>query len=385
MSSIQKYILQKLSERKMEGNFRSLKVIENKIDLTSNDYLGIARDKEFQALVSKEIKNHHTLSGSTGSRLLSGNSTYAETLEQQIASFHKAGSALIFNSGFDANYGLLSTLPFKGDTIIYDELVHASIHDGIKTGRANSVSFRHNDLHDLHDKLENAKGLKYVVTESVFSMDGDMAPLREIVQLCHAFEAGLIVDEAHATGVIGEKGEGLVNHLGLESDCLARIHTFSKALGSHGAVILCSTALREFLINYCRPFIFSTALPFHSLAAIKCAYDYFPPLDSRRKKLSDLISALQKALANDSNLNMLPSNTPIQSLIIKGNEEARKVAAMLQEAGFDARPILSPTVAKGKERIRIALHSFNTEEQMQQLASVLSNALKAQTPKEYIL
>jgi 8-amino-7-oxononanoate synthase len=371
MNSIREYIHQKITDRKNEGNFRSLKVIEGKVDLTSNDYLGIARDKVFHAMVDAEIKEMQNLSGSTGSRLLSGNSAYAEALEKQIATFHKAETALIFNSGFDANYGLLSTLPYKGDTIIYDELVHASIHDGIKASRAESVSFRHNDIADLRAKFATANGLKYVVTETVFSMDGDVPPLREIAALCREFDAGLIVDEAHATGVVGEQGAGLVNHLGLEADCLARIHTFSKALGSHGAVVLGSVELREFLINYCRPFIFSTALPFHTLAAVKCVYEYFPSLDDRRKHLSHLVTVLRKTLSADTNLHLLPSDTPIQSLIIKGNAEAKFVAALLQDAGFDARAILSPTVAKGTERIRIGLHSFNSDEEIIRLADAI--------------
>jgi 8-amino-7-oxononanoate synthase len=376
MDSIRKYILQKINSRKSEGNFRSLKTVEGKIDLTSNDYLGIARDKDFYAMVDAEVRQMQMQSGSTGSRLLSGNSAYAEALEKQIASFHKAESALIFNAGFDANYGLLSTLPYKGDTIIYDELVHASIHDGINASRAAKAPFRHNDLADLHEKLSAAKGLKYVVTETVFSMDGDMPPLREIAALCRQYGAGLIVDEAHATGVIGQQGAGLVNHLGLEEECLARVHTFSKALGSHGAVVLCHDELRDFLINYCRPFIFSTALPFHSLAEIRCAYEYFPGLDDRRKRLAKLISVWRKLLSEHTNLQLLQSDTPIQSLIIKGNIEVKRIAASLQENGFDARAILSPTVAKGTERIRIALHSFNTEEEMIRLAEAIYTCTK---------
>ena len=365
MNLIQKYILQKLAERKQEGNFRSLRIIEGKVDFTSNDYLGMARDRTFQAMVDTEISEMQRQLGSTGSRLLSGNSAYAEAVEKQVASFHKAESALVFNSGFDANYGLLSTLPYRGDTIIYDELAHASILDGIRASRADSLAFRHNDIADLHAKLSTAKGLKYVVTETIFSMDGDMPPLREIAELCAAFSVGLIVDEAHATGVIGANGAGLVNHLGLEDACLARMHTFSKALGSHGAVILCSPDLREFLINYCRPFIFSTALPFHTLASIKCAYGYFPQLDDRRAHLAYLVSILRKALPD---IDILPSHTPIQSIIVKGNDEAKRLATLLQDAGFDVRPILYPTVARGTERIRIGLHSHNTEEEIIRLA-----------------
>jgi 8-amino-7-oxononanoate synthase len=371
MSSIHTYILQKIAQRKREGNFRSLKLIEGKIDFTSNDYLGLARDKHFQHMLEQEVRDHQELIGSTGSRLLSGNSSYAEALETQIATFHRAEAALIFNSGFDANYGLLSTLPYTGDTIIYDELVHASIHDGINTSMACKQAFRHNDLDDLRTKLEEAKGLKYVVTESLFSMDGDMPPLKEIAALCKEYDAGLIVDEAHATGVMGEHGEGVVNQLHIENDCLARIHTFSKALGSHGAVILCSSDLKDFLINYCRPFIFSTALPFHSLAAAKCSYEYFPALSDRRHTLQRLVALLKQQLGAHDHIALMPGQSPIQSVIIRGNKEVKQVAALLQDAGFDVRPILSPTVAVGTERIRIAIHSFNTEDEVKRLAEAI--------------
>jgi 8-amino-7-oxononanoate synthase len=209
MDSIRKYIIGKLADRKRDDNFRSLRVVRGGVDFTSNDYLGLARDVHFHELIDEEVNRHKLHGGSTGSRLLSGNNDYVEKLEGKIATFHKAEAALIFNSGFDANYGLLSTLPYKGDTIIYDELVHASIHDGMKASKANKISFRHNDLDDLAEKLNQATGLKYVVTESLFSMDGDTAPLKEIAVLCGRYGAGLIVDEAHATGVLGEgRGTG---------------------------------------------------------------------------------------------------------------------------------------------------------------------------------
>jgi 8-amino-7-oxononanoate synthase len=366
---IRKYILDKIADRKNEDNFRSLRVVKGGVDFTSNDYLGLSRDSKFHHLIDEEVQRNQLYGGSTGSRLLSGNNDYVEKLEVQIAAFHKTEAALIFNSGFDANYGLLATLPYKGDTIIYDELVHASIHDGLKAAKANKVSFRHNDLDDLEEKLAHAKGLKYVVTESLFSMDGDVAPLKEMSELCTQYEAGLIVDEAHATGVIGDAGEGLVNHLGIEANVLARVHTFSKALGGHGAVIVCSADLREFLINYCRPFIFSTAMPLHSLGAIKVAYDYFPKLNDRRKKLKQLEVLLRENFQSTDDITLLPSESPIQSIMIQGNSEVKHIASLLRQEGFDVRAILSPTVAKGKERIRICLHSNNTEAQVKALAA----------------
>ena len=371
MDSIHKYILGKIADRKREDNFRSLRVVKGGVDFTSNDYIGLARDNQFHKLIEEEVKSNQLYGGSTGSRLLSGNNDYVEQLETKIAAFHRSEAALIFNSGFDANYGLLSTLPYRGDTIIYDELVHASIHDGIKAGKANKVVFTHNDLSDLEEKLRQATGLKYVVTESLFSMDGDVAPLREMSFVCSKYGAGLIVDEAHATGVIGEKGEGLVNHLGIETDMLARVHTFSKALGAHGAVILCSNDLKEFLINYCRPFIFSTAMSLHSLASIHVAYDYFPTLTDRRTQLKHLENILRGNFKSTDDIKLLPSDSPIQSVMIKGNSEVKHIAALLQKEGFDARAILSPTVAKGKERIRICLHSHNNEAQIKAFTASL--------------
>lgn len=371
MDAIRRYIQGKIADRRREDNFRTLRLVSG-ADFTSNDYIGLARDTAFHERIEAEVAQHELHGGSTGSRLLSGNTAYAEKLEVALATFHKADAALLFNSGFDANYGLLSSLPYKGDTILYDELVHASIHDGMKTGKANRVAFRHNDLADLEAKLTAATGLKYVVTESLFSMDGDVAPLREMAALCAAYSAGLIVDEAHATGVIGALGEGLVNQLGIEDQVLARVHTFSKALGGHGAVILGSDDLKDFLINYCRPFIFSTAMSLHSLAAIGVAYDYFPKLNDRRKHLTELIHFLQASFTPSENMHLLKSDSPIQSLIIPGNAAVKYVATQLQQDGYDVRAILSPTVPKGKERIRICLHSHNTLQQIQGLLAAIA-------------
>jgi 8-amino-7-oxononanoate synthase len=381
MRSILHYIAKKIEERKAENNFRSLRNVTDLIDFTSNDYLGLSRDAHLRHLIDWEVsQNEYHPAGSTGSRLLSGNSEYAEALERQIAAFHKAETGLLFNSGFDANYGLFSSLPYKGDTVLYDELVHASIHDGIRAGKAQGIAYKHNDLDDLEAKLKQATGLKYVVTETVFSMDGDMPPLAAIAALCEQYDAGLIVDEAHATGIVGQQGEGLVNVLGLEDKCLARLHTFGKAVGMHGAIILGGQPLRDFLINYCRPFIFSTALPFHSLASIKCAYDYFPTLQHRRAHIIELIELLRQQLPAAYQDNLLHSDSPVQSLIVPGNAAVKELAGRLQAAGFDARPILYPTVARGAERIRICLHSFNTTEEIKALAAAI-----AAVPEEVII
>jgi 8-amino-7-oxononanoate synthase len=361
------FLNKKLGERKLSNALRSLTINNNKTDFCSNDYLGIVKNKLIEKSIQKNLSH-----GSTGSRLLSGNYTLIEETENFIANFHKAAAGLIFNSGYDANTGLLSCVPQKGDAVIYDQLSHASIRDGIRLSFATSFSFLHNDIIDLEKKLSAAIHLHqniFVVTESVFSMDGDMAPLIEISNLCEKYNAGLIADEAHATGIIGEKGEGLVQQLQLQRKCFARIHTFGKACGCHGAIVLGSAQLKEYLINFSRQFIYSTSLPPSAIAAIAASYHIFPSLKNERDHLNNLIAFLKKG---NVKCDVLKSNTPIQVVIISGNDEVKKVALSLQENNFDVRAILYPTVPKGKERLRIVFHAFNTEEETQRLITLLS-------------
>jgi 8-amino-7-oxononanoate synthase len=335
------------------------------IDFSGNDYLGIVKNKLIEQLIDPRLSH-----GSTGSRLLSGNYELIEETEKIIADFHQAECGLIFNSGYDANTGLLSCVPQKNDTIIYDQLSHASLRDGVRLSFANSFSFFHNDLGDLEKKLQSVKNdqQKFVVTESVFSMDGDIAPLKEISDLCEKYDAALIVDEAHATGVIGSKGEGLVQHLNLQEKCFARIHTFGKACGVHGAIILGSKKLKKYLINFSRQFIYSTSLPAASVEAIKISYELFPFMEKERKHLQELIDVFNNPT---SKFNILGSETPIQAVIIPGNEEVKNIAKKLRAKKFDIRPILYPTVPKGQERLRIVLHAFNTVAEAKALLNVL--------------
>jgi 8-amino-7-oxononanoate synthase len=358
------FLYQKLQERSAVHALRTLRLGGEYVDYYSNDYLGIVKHK----LLEELLRGSQLAHGSTGSRLLAGNYKMIEETEEEIALFHDAPAALIFNSGYDANFGLLACIGQRGDLILYDKLSHASIRDGIRQSFADSFSFAHNDLRELEKKLQNRSATKerncFVVTESVFSMDGDMAPLAEIAGLCERYDADLIVDEAHATGVIGKNGEGAVQLLGLQHRCFARMHTFGKALGCHGAVILGSQILRDFLINFCRPFIYSTAISPSSVAAIRAAYKIFPAKHTDRAILKRLISLFdQKGFKK--------SATPIQCFILPGNENVKKAAAQLLENNLDARPILYPTVPLGEERLRIALHSFNTEEETRLLIDLL--------------
>src|SRR5450432_4327 len=355
------FLNQILEERSAANAFRTLRLSGTEADYVSNDYLGIVKNGLIEALLRDGHFNH----GSTGSRLLAGNYPLIEEAEKEIARFHDSPAALIFNSGYDANFGLLACVARKGDLVIYDKLSHASIRDGIRQSFAESLSFAHNDLGELEKNFKGGKGNCFVITESVFSMVGDMAPLVEMVVLCEKYKAHLIVDEAHATGVIGKKGEGLVQDLKLQDKCFARIHTFGKALGCHGAVILGSQTLRNFLINFCRPFIYSTAIPPASVAAIQASYKIFPGMDKERQTISNLIALF------DQN-GFKKSVTPIQCFVMPGNEKVKQVAQHLLKNNLDARPILYPTVPNGEERIRIALHSFNTVEETNRLISIFS-------------
>ncbi len=362
------FLHKKLNERKEQNSFRQLRLPGNSmIDFCSNDYLGIVRNKLLEAY--HDSKQGYAY-GSTGSRLLTGNYPLIEETEKFIAEFHNAESALIFNSGYDANIGLLSSVPQRGDTILYDHLSHASIRDGIRLSFAASFSFQHNDLNDLETRLKKSTGNIFVVTESVFSMDGDMCPLKELTVLCEKYKAQLIIDEAHATGVIGDKGEGLVQMMNLESKVFARLHTFGKACGVHGAVVLGSDALRDYLINFARSFVYSTSLPELTIAHIKFSYELFPGLTRERTQLQKLISGFKTSI---SGLQHLVSNTPIQGVLISGNEDVKKSAYQLLNNNLDVRPILYPTVPKGQERLRIVLHSFNTEKEMEMLVNCLKN------------
>ncbi|MHA4847250.1 aminotransferase class I/II-fold pyridoxal phosphate-dependent enzyme [Flavitalea antarctica] len=345
------FLEQKLAQRRSEGSFRELVVREHLTDFSSNDYLGVAKK------TPPGDRESHYANGSTGSRLLTGNSDLAMKIEDQVAAFHNAEAAVLYNSGYDANIGLLSCVPQKGDTIIYDFLSHASIRDGIRLSAAQSFSFRHNDPDDLESRLKNATGTVFVVTESVFSMDGDQAPLIEISRLCDKYNAKLIVDEAHATGVIGRGGAGLVQELQLEHWCFARIHTFGKALGCHGAVVIGSARLKNFLVNFSRAFIYTTALPPAALIAIQQSYALFPGMNEERLKLGHLIEMFRSA---SPGFQKLDSVTPVQGVLVPGNENAKQLSAELLAAGLDVRPILYPTVPRGAERLRIVLHSFNT-------------------------
>lgn len=380
-----KKLQQKLQRRIENNSFRKLSYSNGLVDFSSNDYLGFAKS----AVIFKEshqylIDNNFVQNGATGSRLLSGNHDLYTKVEKQLCHLHQS-EALLFNSGYDANIGFFSAVPQRNDVILYDEYSHASIRDGIKLSNAKAYSFKHNDLVDLEKKLKRYSEYVnshtelvevYIVTESVFSMDGDSPDLASLQKLCKKHKAHLIVDEAHAVGVFGF---GLVQQLKLEKEVFARIITFGKAMGCHGAAVLGGKQLKEYLINFSRSFIYTTGLSPHSLATIRMSYQELVTscgVDKSQSSIQKLQENIQyfKTKYSELLLNELfiGSNSAIQCCIISGNSTVKKCAELLHENGFDVCPILSPTVSEGEERLRFCLHSYNTHQDIDKVLNLLS-------------
>jgi len=354
-----------LAKRKSENSYRELKLNDSLVDFCSNDYLGLSR--------LLNVKNEEAV-GSTGSRLLQGNYPLIEKVEQELADFHKATEALIYNSGYTANIGLFSALPQKGDVILYDEFIHASVKDGMRLSFAKSYSFAHNDVQDFEKKIlkltKEITGEVYVAVESVYSMDGDKAPLTELVELCDKYNCILVVDEAHAVGVYGGKGEGLVQSLGLEKKVAIRLVTFGKGLGCHGATVLCSKLIKDYLVNFSRSFIYSTALPPVSVKVIREAYACMKGCD-QIELLQQNIQYFREGAKECKLQGLIPSDSAIHCIVIAGNAKVKTRSELLQDKGFDVRAILSPTVPVGGERLRVCIHAFNSKNEIDELLKVL--------------
>jgi 8-amino-7-oxononanoate synthase len=392
MKKLPQNAFQKLEIRKQNNALRQLPIEASGIDFASNDYLGFSQSETiFEAthalLVARNIKKN----GATGSRLLSGNHDLYPETEEFIARFHQSESALLFNSGYDANVGFFGALPQKGDLILYDELCHASIREGIQLSHAKAYKFGHNDLEDLEKKISNfngnfngnfnknkTTGVIYIVTESVFSMDGDCPNLEALALLSEKNNCFLVVDEAHALGVFGNQettgGEGLVQMLGLQEAVFARIMAFGKGLGCHGAVILGSKELTSYLVNFARSFIYTTGLSPHSVATILVAYQF---LEKNKTALESLKRNIQFFNQEKNLCSLKPlfvrSKSAIQCAIIPGNESVKNIARQLQEKGFDVKAILSPTVPEGQERLRFCIHSYNSTAEISEVLRWLRN------------
>lgn len=377
-SSAEKRMAEYLDDRAANHSFRRLIPSDSSFtDFCSNDYLGLARSENLLREVEEEwrkLKSNATsqLIGSGGSRLLAGDSAYAEKLENELAEFYKSEAALLFNSGYAANLGLFSTLPRRGDTILYDELIHASVRDGIRLSAAKSWSFKHNDLSHLEELLKKSEGLIFVAAEAIYSMDGDACLLEGMVELCEKYGAHFILDEAHSNGLYGEKGEGLSVEKNLHQRIFARLLTFGKAAGCHGALVAGSAVLRNYLINFSRPFIYTTALPLHDLAVIKCAVNHFAKQNELRQQLFSFVNYFREKTKAHADLQLLPSESAIQGIVVRGNENVRRVAMKCRENKIDVRAILSPTVPEGEERLRIIIHAFNHPLEIDELIKLVA-------------
>lgn len=377
----------KLEIRSEKDAMRVLSSKKELVDLASNDYLGLSKLPELANIAASLLASHDEHShGAGGSRLLTGNHPLYAVCEAAVAQYHGQASALLFNSGYDANIGLFQSVPQRGDIILYDAYIHASIRDGIQMSHARAYKFEHNDLEDLEKQCERAKttldknGQLYIVTESVFSMDGDSPDLKAMIDLGEAYQGLLIVDEAHATGVIGEKGRGMVKQLGLENRVFATLVTFGKAMGVHGAAVLCASELKVYLINYARSLIYTTALPAHSVAMIMAAYTYLDTHSSDVAVIDHLRQYITyfRQLIETYGLSsyFITSHSAIQVAVIPGVSRVKTLSRKLEQHGFDVRAILSPTVAEGQERLRFCLHSFNHPKEFQQALRIVVTALE---------
>ncbi|WP_026714344.1 aminotransferase class I/II-fold pyridoxal phosphate-dependent enzyme [Flavobacterium daejeonense] len=390
----------KLEARIMNNALRQLPKPNGLVDFASNDYLGFSKSESiFNAVHQYLLANNFTQNGATGSRLISGNHSVYQEAENYIAQFHQSESALIFNSGYDANVGFFSSVLQKGDLILYDELCHASIRDGIQLSNAKSYKFKHNDFEDLERLILRFKKNEitpdevqqqsithpdsyrdsqlttiYIVTESVFSMDGDCPNIEELIAVSEKYNCYLVFDEAHALGVFGINGSGLVQQFALQEKVFARIMTFGKGLGCHGAAVLGSQELKNYLVNFARSFIYTTGLSPHAVATILVAYQQLETEQNNIHLLRENIIHFnqQKNVLGLKQI-FVRSKSAIQSAIIPGNEKVKWIAKQIQEKGFDVKPILSPTVPEGQERLRFCLHAFNSKEEITEVLQLLSN------------
>jgi len=350
-----------------QGRLRALR-LPHGIDFTSNDYLGYGNGR----LANPKVPSAELARTGMASRLLRGHHAVWDEVESELAAWHAAEAVLMMTSGFTANEGLLSTIVEPGDWVATDELNHACISEGLRICRPRKFAFRHNDLNHLEDGLraEAAKRPEgrqmLVVTESVFSMDGDRAPLVEIVTLAERYGASVIVDEAHSTGCFGPRGSGCVDELGLRSRVLATVHTGGKALGVTGAYICGSRLLRDYLVNKCRHLIFTTALP----PAIGTWWiDRLPKVQSDnlgREQLHANARRIRAVLIEDG-LPMI-GETFIVPVVLGDDRNAVRVATVLQTKGYDIRAIRPPSVPLGTARLRVSIHADHSPEMIDQLA-----------------
>ncbi|PNY23949.1 8-amino-7-oxononanoate synthase, partial [Tolypocladium capitatum] len=401
-----------LARRGGRGRLRRLTLPDaGLVDFSSNGYLSLAANPDIRSAYLARLQScgRGFSLGSGGSRLLDGNSAAAEALERTVAAFHGAPAGLLFNSGFEANTGLFGCAPQPGDVVVYDELIHASVHDGMRLGRARTLPFAHDcvrrgpgpsagggtnrSLDEVlagltrgDDGARFRAGLAsvFVAVEAVYSMEGDRAPLREIADCVEARlprgNGCIVVDEAHSTGWLGDRGRGLVCHLGLEDRVWARVHTFGKAMGCAGAIVLCSPTTRAYLVNYARSFIYTTAMGFPLLAAIQTVYGHLDgglaapqlaQLDVLGRHAHRLLASLCARRRPPPRVFRIAPGPPASPIVPLFTACARSLAQHCQRRGFVVRAIVAPTVPAGTDRVRLCLHAGNTLEELQGLCEAV--------------
>ncbi len=360
-----------LSELQNAGLFRQMR-LSNGIDLVSNDYLGLAVHPEISDAMRAALAD--LPAGSGGSRLLRGHHEIFERVESQLAQFSGTPSALLFGSGYAANIGLLQALVTSDDCIVSDERNHASLIDGIRLTKAETRIYPHQDLSALDSALQRSrKGRAIVVTESVFSMDGDLTPLEEVCDIAERRGAAVVVDEAHATGMYGARGSGRVEELGLRERVLATIHTGGKALGSGGAWVAGSRALCDVMVNRARSFIFSTAPMPVLCAALNAGLQLVAGEPERRTDVHRKSRLLRRALAASGV--SAGGESPIVPIIVGSNDAALSIQSGLMAAGFDVRAIRPPSVAPGTARLRVTVRYPVADEDLLSFARQVSHLL----------
>ncbi len=364
-------------QKKIDNSFqRELLDYSDYIDFASNDYLGFSKNSKIKYLFQKHINDLH-LSGSTGSRLISGNRKWIEDIEKKIASFHNAENALIFPTAYQANVGLFSCIADRNDLYLIDEHIHASIYDGIRLCLAKHYKFQHNNFEHLqkliqqhYSKFENI----FVVVESLYSMDGDIPNTQQLLSLIDNEKIFLIVDEAHAFGIMGDNNLGLFNSKDLAEKCLARIVGYGKTAGFSGAAVIGSNVLKNYLINFCRSFIFSTGLPLYHYQIIECLYDeIIHHSDIERSQLDENINIYLNVVKDYKAFSQ--NFSPIQYMLLS-NLDFKQIQNIILENKFFAKVILPPTIPTNQERIRISLHSFNTKDEIIRFIHLLQKIIQ---------
>lgn len=365
-----------LAALERRGRLRALKPAHG-LDFSSNDYLGLAQSEALASAARAALDRGVPL-GSGGSRLLRGNHPEHEALEAETARYFGAEAALFLGGGFVANTALFATLPERGDLIVYDSLIHASVRDGMSASRAAARAALHNDAQSIDDAIKGWRstggiGRAWIAVESLYSMDGDVAPIDDIARVARRHDAMLVIDEAHATGVLGQEGRGLAAHLEGRDDIIA-LHTCGKALGVSGALITLPAVLASYMINRARPFIYATAPSPLIAASVRAALAHISQDTTLRQRHLALVRHAGDRLAQACGVT--PTGTHIQPVIVHRDEKAVRLAGAMQEAGFDIRAVRPPTVPEGSARLRISLTLNVSEAEVTRMIDTLAEAMR---------